>query len=239
MRSSFSRIMFVLLFAVPACVPAAIAQTAAPQQDSPAKIYEDARNEFFSAIDKFIEIHPRRPELSGDDRLRLLDARNKIPNLFERVMNIAYQQDEPEFSEWLRKGDAESLKLFRAEFLDLAGVYAARFVGSLFRQSNPPEFLMSLPHNRGKGRLDLVLQTLGYNAKNDSPDLSVEKRFGNKIEPEFYNQWTVTAPGRRGKTIRWLRTRSTGAGMALWSLPNSCWSRPTVRSCPSACSTVT
>jgi hypothetical protein len=193
MRSSFSRIMFVLLFAVPACVPAAIAQTAAPQQDSPAKIYEDARNEFFSAIDKFIEIHPRRPELSGDDRLRLLDARNKIPNLFERVMNIAYQQDEPEFSEGLRKGDAESLKLFRAEFLDLSKEYAARFVGSLFREEKSVEFAKSMAHNRGKSRLELVLQTLGYNAKNDPAPVPPDQRFSNKIEPEFYNQWTVAA----------------------------------------------
>ena len=70
-------------------------------EDSLARIYEDARNEFFSTIDKFIAIHPRRSELSGDDMLRLHDARNKIPNLFERVMNIAYQEGEPQF--WLSR----------------------------------------------------------------------------------------------------------------------------------------
>ena len=191
-RSIARLVAFAALATV--CALPSFAQAGAPQgQDSVAKIYEDARTEFFNTVDKFLSVHPRKGELTGDDAIRLHDARTGIPNLFERVMNIAYQQDEPEFSEWLRKGDAESLKLFRAEFLDLADVYAARFVGSLFRQSNLPEFQMALPHNRGKGRLDLVLQTLGYNAKNDSPELSAEKRFGNKIEPEFYNQWTVTA----------------------------------------------
>lgn len=193
MRGPFVRLLIVVVSAVLICVAPTCAQTAATQQDSPAKIYADARNEFFTTIDKFVAIHPRRSELSGDDVLRLHDAGDKIPNLFERVMNIAYQKDEPQFSDWLRQGDVESLKLFRQEFTGLARDYAARFVGSLFRQANLPEFEMALPHNRGKGRLDLVLQTLGYNAKNDSPELPAEKRFGNKIPPEFYNQWTVTA----------------------------------------------
>lgn len=170
------------------------AQTVAPQpQDSPAKIYEDAKNEFFNTVDKFLSMHPRRGELTGDEALRLHDARTGIPNLFDRVMNIAYQKDEPQYSDWLRKGDPESLKLFRQQFMELADTYAARFVGSLFRQSTLPEFQMALAHNRGKGRLDLVLQTLGYNAKNDAPDMPAAKRFANKIGPEFYNQWTVAA----------------------------------------------
>src|ERR1039458_3588616 len=116
------------------------------------KIYDDAKSEFFVTLDKFILIHPRRFELTADDALRLHDARNQIPNLFERLMIVAYQKDEPLFSEWIRKGDEESLKEFREEFTDLSKEYAARFVGSLFLQVEGYDFAMALPHNRGKGR---------------------------------------------------------------------------------------
>lgn len=192
MRTPFARSLVLLVTIVMTALATAVAQGSAPQ-DSPAKIFEDARNEFFSTIDKFIAIHPRRSELSADDMLRLHNARTGIPFLFERVMNLAYQKDEPQYSEWLRKGDAESLKLFRQEFVDLAKEYGARFVGSLFRRDRNPEFAMAMPHNRGKSRLELVLQTLGYNAKNDPAPVPAGGQFSNRIPEEFYNQWTVAA----------------------------------------------
>ncbi len=193
MRSRFSQSVLVFVSAVLSCGALAFAQSGAPQQDSPAKIYEDAKNDFFSTIGKFLAIHPRRSALSGDDVLRLHDARNGIPHLFERVMNVAYQKDAPQFAEWLRKGDPESLKLFRQEFTELAKEYAARFVGSLFREEKGSEFAKAMPHNRGKSRLELVLQTLGYDAKIDPASVPPERRFANKIPPEFYTQWPVAA----------------------------------------------
>lgn len=193
MFRSIARFIAFAAIALLCAVPLSAQSGATPGPDSPARIYEDARGEFFNTIDMFIARHPRRAELSGDDVLRLHDARTKIPNLFERVMNIAYQKDEPQFSEWLRKGDAESLKLFRQEFTNLAKEYGARFVGSLFREERSPEFSKAMPHNRGKSRLELVLQTLGYNVKNDPAPVPPEQQFANKIPPEFYQQWTVAA----------------------------------------------
>jgi subtilisin family serine protease len=193
MRSRFAAILMVSTCTVLFFVLGGVAQTAPVQQDSPAKIYDDARSEFFNTIDRFIARHPRRSELTGDDVLRIHDARNKMPDLFDRVMNIAWQKDSPQYSEWLKKGDAESLKLFRSEFLDLSREYGARFVGSLFREERNSEFSKAMAHNRGKSRLELVLQTLGYNAKNDPAPVPAGGRYSNKIEPEFYDQWTVTA----------------------------------------------
>ncbi|MFB3812662.1 MAG: S8 family serine peptidase [Terriglobales bacterium] len=193
MRSSFARIPMLFALLIVAFVPNGPAQTAPAQPDSPAKIFEDGRNEFFATINKFVAMHPRRSDLSGDDVLRLHEARQNIPYLFERVMNIAWQKDAPLYSEWLRKGDAESLKFFRKEFLDLSREYGARFVGSLFREENTVKFSRAMPHNRGKSRLELVLQTLGYNAKNEPAPVPPEQRYANKIGPEFYSQWTVAA----------------------------------------------
>jgi Subtilase family len=192
MRNRALAVSLVLCFAL---LPSSSAQAGASPETKQVlvKIHDDAKSEFFATLDKFIATHPRRFELTGDDALRLHDARNQIPGLFERLMLIGYQKDEPQFSEWIRKGDKESLKEFRDEFIDLSKEYAARFVGSLFRRENGFDFAMSLPHNRGKGRLDLVLQSLGYKAKNDPPPVAPEKRFTNRIEPEFYKQWTVAA----------------------------------------------
>jgi len=192
MRNRMLAVSLVLCFVL---LPSSWAQVGATPETKQTlvKIYDDAKSEFFVTLDKFISTHPRRFELTGDDALRLHDARNQIPNLFERLMIVAYQKDEPLFSERIRKGDEESLKEFRKDFIDLSKEYAARFVGSLFRQEKGFDFAMTLPHNRGKGRLDLVLQSMGYNAKNDPPPVPPELRFANKIEPEFYSQWTLAA----------------------------------------------
>lgn len=170
-------------------------QVGAPQpiKQELAKTFEEGKTEFFSTINKLMAVHPLRGELRGDDVLRVNDARNKIPYLFERLMILAYQKDEPQFSEWMRRGDAESMKEFQKEFLALSRDYAARFVGSLFRREADIEFSMGLPHNKGKSRLELVLQSMGYNAKNDPPPIPPEQRFTNKIEPAFYSQWTLAA----------------------------------------------
>lgn len=63
MRGPFVRLPIVVLSAVLICVAPACGQNAATQQDSPAKIYADARNEFFTTINKFVAMHPRRSEL--------------------------------------------------------------------------------------------------------------------------------------------------------------------------------
>lgn len=171
---------------------------AAPRQNAApdaalANIFAEARDEFFSTIGKLLARHPLRDELTAADAFRLHDAHNQIPHLFERVMILAYQKDEPQFTEWIRRGDPQSLKAFREAFLTLAQEYGARFVGSLFRRDRLYDFAIALPHNRDKSRLDLVLQTLGYKAKLDAAPVPPEQRFKNQIAPEFFSQWAPAA----------------------------------------------
>lgn len=175
-----------------ACAWAAPKTGAAQADPALAKIFADSQDEFFSTIEKLLARHPLRNDLTAADALRLHDARTQLPNLFERAMILAYQKDEPQFTEWIRKGDPESLKAFREEFIALAQEYGARFAGSLFRRDRLYEFAMALPHNRGKSRLELVLQTLGYNARMDAAPVPADQRFKNQVEPEFFSQW---APG--------------------------------------------
>lgn len=176
------------------------------------RIFEEGRGEFFTTINRLLERHFRRSELSQEDLDRIKDGQNQIPYLFERVMIIAYQKDEPLFSEWIQTGDEAAFEKFRTEFVSLAKEYAARFVGSLFRKTRYAEFSMMLPHNKGKSTLDLVLQTLGCNARNSLPDFPEEERYKNKIDPDFYSQWGIDAVKAREC---WPVKKGTGVTVAV------------------------
>lgn len=194
--------------AMPAQAAARAAQ--GPYDARLAGIHTDAKKQFFSTVAMYIERHPWRDELVATDAMRLMDAQAKIPFLFERLMILAYQKREPMFTQLLAMADDASLARLKTLYTDLAKDYAGRFVGSLFRKAYGFDFEMSLPHNRGKSRLDLVLQSLGYNARSDAPDVPQDRLFRNIIEPDYRSQWTVDALNLRKAQARW-----TGKGVVV------------------------
>jgi len=176
------------------------------------QIFEEARTEFFAAVDQILEKHFRKAELSQEDLDRIANGREGMPYLFERIMVLAYQKEEPVYASLIEKGDEASLQTFRDKFVALAKDYAARFVGSLFRKQPRADFAMMLPHNKGKSPLDLVLQTLGYNAKTELPDYPKEKWFANEIKPDLTTQWGIDAVDARKC---WPITRGEGVIVAM------------------------
>lgn len=157
------------------------------------KIFIEAEGVFFETVGKILQNHPLKSQLSDAELAKVLSAQKEIPYLFERLMIFAYQKDEPQYLQWARRGDPESIDKFHKAFIELAQEYAARFVGSLFRRTRQYDFETALPHNRGKSRLELVLQSIGYSARNDQPDIPKEKWFTNKVEPEYRSQWAIDA----------------------------------------------
>ena len=176
------------------------------------RIFTEGKDAFYTTIRTIIEKHFMKSELVEADLARLLNARDEIPYLFERLMIFSYQKDAPLYEDWARRGDEESLRKFKERFLELSQDYAARFVGSLFRKTRLHEFVISLPHNRGKGRLDLVLQSIGFNARNDLPDVPREKWYSNPIKPDLTTQWAVDAVRAREC---WPRTKGSGVVVAV------------------------
>jgi hypothetical protein len=203
-----SAIMFCLLAIA---IPAAAGRF--PVQDKMLDgIFGEAKADFFGAMAAIIERHPMKTLLPEKDLARVINARTEIPYLFERLMIFAYQKDEPLYSAWIAKGDKESMDAFRSAFRGLAKEYAAKFIGSLFRKTGEFEFVMSLPHNAGKSRLDLVLQSIGFNADNSVPDVPEEKRFTNTIEPDYLSQWAIDAVNARKA---WAQSRGSGVVVAV------------------------
>lgn len=175
-------------------------------------IFAGAETHFSDTVAMIIQRHPMKGLLSDKELVRLMSVKAEIPDLFERLMIYAYQKDEPRWNAWIAKGDKESMDTFRAAFKELAGEYGARFVGSLFRKSDGYEFAMALPQNLGKSRLDLVLQTIGFNADNTVPAWPEDKKFANKIEPDWLSQWTLDALNARKA---WETTRGEGVVVAV------------------------
>ena len=203
----------LLFTAVLWCLSAPIqAQTPPEVNKKLDQIFVEAKSAFFGTAGKILQNHPLKSQLSAAELAKILNAQKEIPWLFERLMVFAYQKDEPQYSQWARRGDAESLEKFHKAFVALAQEYAARFVGSLFRKTRQYDFEISLPHNRGKSRLDLVLQTIGYNARNDRPEIPKEKWFTNKIGPEYGSQWAIDALNARPC---WPLTKGAGVVVAV------------------------
>jgi len=195
------------------CLSAPIqAQTGPAVNKKLDQIFAEAKGEFFGMVGKILERHPLKSQLNAADLAKVLNGQKEIPYLFERLMVFAYQKDEPQYTQWVRSGDAESLEKFHKAFVALAQEYAARFVGSLFRKTRQYDFEASLPHNRGKSTLDLVLQSMGYNARNDLPDFPKDKWFTNKIKPEYTSQWAIDALNARPC---WPLTKGAGVVVAI------------------------
>jgi hypothetical protein len=201
----------LVLMLIGASLPSAAQQTASTEQKLD-RIFAEGKDTFYTAISAIIDKHFMKSELDEAGLARLLNARDGIPYLFERLMIFAYQKDAPLYEDWARKGDEESLAKFRQNFLELSQDYAARFVGSLFRKTRLYEFEISLPHNKGKGRLDLVLQSIGFNARNDLPDIPREKWYSNAIKKDLTDQWAIDAVRAREC---WPRTKGSGVVVAV------------------------
>jgi len=200
-----------LLLLISVCLPST-AQVATIADQKLDRIFAEGKDAFFTCIKEIVDKHFMKSELDEADIARLLNGREQIPYLFERLMIFAYQKDAPLYEEWARKGDEESLKKFREKFLGLSQDYAARFVGSLFRKTRLYEFVKSLPHNKGKGRLALVLQSIGFNARNDLPDIPREKWYSNPIKQDLTAQWAIDAVRAREC---WPRTKGSGVVVAV------------------------
>lgn len=205
----------VLAFIMPAvlCLSLLYADQVSPETEKELDlIFAKGKDTFYSSITALLEKHFLNAELSEADLTRLRHSRETIPDLFERLMIVAFQKDSPSFHALAERGDDASLQKFQEEFLALSREYAARFVGSLFRKTRQYDFEMALPHNKGKSRLELVLQTIGFKARNELPEIPREKWYSNPVKPELTSQWAVDAVRARDC---WPRTRGDGAVVAV------------------------
>jgi hypothetical protein len=112
-----------------------------------------------------------------------------LPDLFDRVIYLAWQRDAPRFERLLRTGDLPRL---RKSFHQLTMRTAGRLVDNLFRRADNFELLIRAPGREGRRPLALMLPTLGYGAQNGDPGRPADHRVPADRQP-FRDQWWIPA----------------------------------------------
>ncbi|HEX2694832.1 MAG TPA: S8 family serine peptidase, partial [Acidobacteriota bacterium] len=174
-------------------------------------LHEEGRQAFYRTVRDEIGAHPKLSLLTGPEVEKIRDAETRTPRLYEILINIFYQKDEPVFSELLRKDDKASRSRFSRMYLDLARFSGHMFVEAFFATDPINDRLReTFPAYKGLDAVDLVIRSVGYNAKLDPAP--PHDRFKNPVSPEFERQGALDAATfREAHKI----TRGKGAKIAI------------------------
>jgi len=177
---------FVLSGLFASCSPAA--------KDKPflETAFEEGRGVFFRTIAEAVESHPDRGRLTAGELAKARDLRTAYPRLYGIMMNYYFAKDEPVFRALIKEGGPESMRRFRAMYLDLAADTGRMFVRCLFSPSVYGAYFQKiLPRFKGKDAIDVVVMSTGYLAKLDIP--LPPPAAPRALDPEFEKQWGLDA----------------------------------------------
>jgi hypothetical protein len=130
------------------------ARGAAPSTDA---VFAAGEVEFHKRLRVALGLHPERDRLLPAEIEKIEGGPAGIPFLYENLIDIVFWRSAPGLLELRAKNEAA----FRDRYLALCREAADRFVDSLFVESPSTRDLLQAPENIGRGRLDLVLSSLG------------------------------------------------------------------------------
>ncbi len=154
-------------------------------------LYEKGREVFYSAMKDKILNHPRKDRLNESEIGKIMEAETKFSKLYGLLVNIFYQKDEPVFHSLLEKWNRESKSRFQKMYIELVEFSAHMFIESFFATTSSTDFIRNnFPKYEGLDAFDLIIRSIGYHAKLDSPEI-VE--ITEPISPEFDKQRALDA----------------------------------------------
>jgi len=154
-------------------------------------LYEQGREIFYDSLKERIKNHPEKDILTEMEVKKIMEADTRYPRLYGLLVNIFYQKDAPLFRELREKGDSGSKKQFRGMYLDLAGFSAGMFIQSFFATTAATDMLRNdFPKYKDLDAVDLVIRSIGYNARIDAPEAGETTR---NLSPEFDRQGALDA----------------------------------------------
>ena len=140
----------------------------APPADAD-EVFSDGQGVFYRQLRLALGLHPEKMRLLPAEIDRIERGADGVPGLYENVVNILFWETGPEFMSLREKND---LPAFKEKFQALCRTAADRFVESLFSESPATQDLLAFVPNLGRGRLDLVLASLGRSSGSlPSPDV--------------------------------------------------------------------
>jgi hypothetical protein len=150
-------------------------QKPGPDETSPAPspkgdaVFLEGEKVFYGQLKLTLGLHPERQRLLASEIDRIERGADGIPHLYENLVNILFLEAGPELMAFRQKND---MPAFRDRYLAFCRDAADRFVESLFCESPGTQDLLASPPNLGRGRLDLVLASLGRKSgPRPSPDV--------------------------------------------------------------------
>jgi hypothetical protein len=148
--------------------------------------HEEGRKVFFQTISEEISAHHKKSDLTETEITKILEAETRYEKLYELLINIFYQKDEPTFSKLIQDGLKQSKSHFLEMYLDLARFSAHMFVESFFETNRSTKIIHEMmPAYKELDAVDLVVRSIGYHAKLDTPEKSAEVE---PLSPEFDKQ---------------------------------------------------
>jgi hypothetical protein len=166
-------------------------QRAKDQDSWLSDLHDEARALFYQALRDEISVHPERSRLSSEERVKIMEAETRYEGLFDILINIFYQKDEPEYSRLLERDDKESRSRFRQMYSDLSLFSAHQFVESFFATDSSTELIRkNVPAYKDLDAVDLVIRSIGYHARLDLPQT---ERAAKSLSPEFDKQRALHA----------------------------------------------
>jgi subtilisin family serine protease len=136
-----------------ASIPLAPARSSASED----AVFAEGRTVFHRELKLRLGLHSQRDRLLASEVAKINAKAEGLAGLYENLMNTAFWNKAPELPS-LRSNDPSA---FRSRWLLLCREMADRFIESLFVESPATQEMLRAPQNRGRGRLDLVLASLG------------------------------------------------------------------------------
>jgi len=154
-------------------------------------LHEQGRKIFYQTIKEELIAHPGKNRLTEMEITKIMEAESRYERLYELLINIFYQKDEPVFNGLLEKRDDESKSRFSHMYLDLARFSAYNFIECFFLTDASTDYIRNnLPKYKDMDAVDLIIRSIGYHAKLDIPET---KMFANPLSPEFDKQGALDA----------------------------------------------
>jgi len=121
-------------------------------------IFSEGEKVFYRELKLALGLHPEMLRLLPAEIDKIERGADGIPCLYENVVNILFLETAPELTALRVKND---LPAFKEKYHALCRAAADRFIESLFSESPGTQDLLASAPNLGRGRLDLVLASLG------------------------------------------------------------------------------
>jgi subtilisin family serine protease len=173
-------------------------------------IHAEGRSLFYATVRDELAGHPRKSSLTEGEVAKIMEAETRYERLYEILVNVFYQKDAPDFDALIAKGDKKARGRFADMYRGTVKSAARHFVEAFFATDAATALMReSIEKYRGLDAADLVVRSIGYEAKLDIPPTPASPR---PLSPEFSRQGALDGGGFRAAH---LVSRGKGAKIAI------------------------